>query len=129
MVGKSVVVWGIGLALLFSACTTPALKPVPPVVPTPAFVHWSDGGVVDKRICVLPFIDQAATDGLALAVRQSFAGHLSPKRFFDAELYEIDIRLNTLDGDWRTEPSQRLGQFLQCDALVYGRVITARRLY
>ena len=129
MVGKCVVVCGIGLALLSSACTTPALKPVPPVIPTPAFANWSQDGVADKRICVLPFTDQAATDGLAVSVRQSFAGHLSTKRFFDAELYEIDTRLNTLGGDWSTQPSQWLGQLLQCDALVYGRILTARRLY
>ena len=129
MAVKGVVACGIGLVLLSSACTTPALKPVSPVIPTAAFVRWSQGGVTDRRICVLPFIDQAATDGLAVSVRQSFAGHLSTKRFSDAELYEIDTRLNTLSGDWRTQPSQGLGETLQCDALVYGQVITARRLY
>jgi len=129
MAVKGVVACGFGLALLSSACTTPTLKPVSPVIPTPAFVHWSQGGVADKRLCVLPFIDQAATDELAVSVRQSFAGHLSAKRFSDAELYEIDTRLNTLSEDWRTQPSQQLGQALQCDALVYGQILTARRLY
>src|SRR5712691_6380980 len=129
MAVKSVVAWGVGLSLLSSACTTQALKPMVSATPTPAFVHWSQNGVADKRICVLPFTDQTGTDGLAVYVRQSFAGHLSPKRFSDAELYEIDARLDTLTGDWRNQSSQRLGKTLQCDALVYGQVTTAKRLY
>ncbi len=129
MAVKSVVAWGVGLSLLSSACTTQALKPMVSATPTPAFVRWSQNGVPDKRICVLPFTDQTGTDGLAVYVRQSFAGHLSPKRFSDAELYEIDARLDTLTGDWRNQSSQRLGKTLQCDALVYGQVTTAKRLY
>ncbi len=129
MAVKSVVAWGVGLSLLSSACTTQALKPTVSATPTPAFVRWSQNGVPDKRLCVLPFTDQTGTDGLAVYVRQSFAGHLSPKRFSDAELYEIDARLDTLTGDWRNQSSQRLGKTLQCDALVYGQVTTAKRLY
>src|SRR5262249_15209542 len=79
--------------------------------------------------CVLPFTYQATADGLAGPIRQSFAGHLSTKRFSDAELYEIDARLAALGGDWRSQPSQGLGQLLQCDAVVYGQILTARRLY
>ena len=129
MAVKSVVAWGIGLSLLSSACATQALKPVVPATPAPAFVRWSQSGSPDKRICVLPFADRTGTEGLAAYVRQSFAGHLSIKRFSDAELYEIDARLNTLTGDWRNQPAQRLGKTLQCDALVYGQVTTAKRLY
>ncbi|HEV8715945.1 MAG TPA: SPOR domain-containing protein [Candidatus Binatia bacterium] len=129
MTVKSVVAWGVGLALLSSACTTQALKPAVPATPTSAFARWSQSGVPDKHICVLPFTDQSGTDGLAAYVRQSFAGHLSIKRFSDAELYEIDARLNTFGGDWKTQPAQRLGQTLQCDALAYGQLTTARRLY
>ncbi len=129
MAVKSVVAWGIGLSLLSSACATQALKPVVPATPAPAFVRWSQSGVSDKRICVLPFTDQTGTEGLAAYIRQSFAGHLSIKRFSDAELYEIDARLDTLTGDWRNQPAQRLGKTLQCDALVYGQVTTAKRLY
>lgn len=126
---KSVAACGVGLALLSSACTTQAIKPAVPATPTPAFVRWSQSGVPDKHICVLPFTNQTGTEGLAAYVRQSFAGHLSIKRFSDAELYEIDARLDTFSGDWKTQPVQRLGQTLQCDALVYGQVITARRWY
>jgi len=129
MAVKSVVAWGIGLSLLSSACATQALKPVVPATPAPAFVRWSQSGVSDKRICVLPFTDQTGTEGLAAYIHQSLAGHLSIKRFSDAELYEIDARLDTLTGDWRNQPAQRLGKTLQCDALVYGQVTTAKRLY
>jgi hypothetical protein len=129
MAVKSVVACGVGFALLSSACTTQAIKPATPATPTPAFVRWNQSGVPDKRICVLPFTDQTGTDGLAAYVRQSFAGHLSIKRFSDAELYDIDARLNALSGDWKTQPTQRLGKTLQCDALVYGQVTSAKRLY
>src|SRR5262245_19793377 len=129
MVVKRIVECGVGLALLSSACSTQAIKPALPAIPTPAFVRWSQSGAPDKRICVLPFTDQTGTDGLAVYVRQSFAGHLSIKRFSDAELYEIDARLNTLSGAWKTQPTQRLGKSLQCDALVYGQVTAAKRLY
>jgi hypothetical protein len=129
MAVKNVVAWGVGLILLSSSCTTQALKPPLPATPTSAFARWSQSGASDKRICVLPFTDQTRSDGLAAYIRQSFAGHLSTKRFSDAELYEIDARLNTLSGDWRTQPVQQLGQTLRCDALVYGQVTTARRLY
>jgi hypothetical protein len=129
MTVKRVAACGVGLFLLSSACATQAIKPAVPATPTSAFVRWSQSGVPDKHLCVLPFTDQTGADGLAAYVRQSFAGHLSTKRFSDAELYEIDARLNTLGGDWKTQPAQRLGQTLQCDALVYGQLTTARRWY
>ena len=126
---KRVAACGVGLFLLSSACATQVLKPAVPATPTPAFVRWSQSGVPDKHLCVLPFTDQTGADGLAAYVRQSFAGHLSIKRFSDAELYEIDARLNAFGGDWKTQPTQWLGQTLQCDALVYGQLTTARRWY
>jgi len=129
MVVKNAVVCGIGLSLLFSACATQAVKPASPATPTPAFVAWSQSGVPNKRVCVLPFTDQTRTEGLAAYVRESFAGHLSIKRFSDAELYEIDSRLNAMPEDWKTQPAQGLGKVLLCDALIYGEVTTAKRLY
>jgi hypothetical protein len=62
-------------------------------------------------------------------VRESFAGHLSTKRFSDAELHEIDTHLSVIFGDWKTRSAQQLGKTLQCDALIYGEVTTAERLY
>jgi len=129
MVAKRVAACGVGLSLLFSACSTQAVKPATPAIPTPDFVAWSQKGVPAKRVCVLPFTDRTETAGLATQVRESFAGHLSIKRFSDAELHEIDTRLSTISGDWKTQSAQRLGKPLQCDALIYGEVTTAERLY
>lgn len=87
------------------------------------------GGESAKRVCVLPFADRTGTEGLAAQVRQSFAGRLSVKRFVDAELHEVDARLSSLPADWREQPAQQLGKALNCDALVYGGVTKAGRLY
>ena len=69
MTVKRVAACGAGLLLLSSACATQAIKPAAPATPTPAFVSWSQSGVPDKHICVLPFTDQTGTDGLAAYVR------------------------------------------------------------
>jgi cell division septation protein DedD len=111
------------LALLFSACST-----TKPTVPTPQFLAWSHNQPVARRICVLPFTDQTSTPGLAGQVRRSVAGHLSVKRFSDAELFEIDDNLEKLSG-WKNQPAQQIGRTLGCDALLYGEVLRAGRLY
>ncbi|MGE0681270.1 MAG: SPOR domain-containing protein [Candidatus Binatia bacterium] len=116
--------WGIGIAFLFSACAS--VKPAPP---TSAFVAWSHGKPPDKRVCVLPFLDQTGREDLGEQVRRRFAGHLNVKRFADAELYELDARLSRLSKDWRTQPPSQLGKALGCDALVYGTIPKARRIY
>jgi len=132
---KKGVVCGVGLVLLCSACATQPLKPVAPAKPTPAFASWRQGGEPDRRICVLPFSDRTGTNEMAGQeelteyVRESFAGHLSVRRFSDAELHEIDTQLDTIAGGWKNQPPQQLGKFLQCDALVYGEVTKAKRLY
>jgi hypothetical protein len=54
---------------------------------------------------------------------------LSVRRFSDAELHEIDTQLDTIAGGWENQPPQQLGKFLHCDALVYGEVTRAKRLY
>jgi hypothetical protein len=125
----------VGFALLCSACSIKPLKPVAPATPTPAFASWSQSGEPDKRLCVLPFNDRTGTtptagqQELAEYVRESFAGHLSVRRFTDAELHEIDAQLDTIAGGWENQPPQQLGKFLHCDALVYGEVTRAKRLY
>jgi hypothetical protein len=118
-------VWGVGLSLLlFPACSA-----VKPATPTPAFVAWSQGDTPGRHVCVLPFTDQTGIDGLGVQVRQSFFGHLSVKRFADAELHEIDARLDSLAGDWKAQPARQVGKALGCDALVYGEVLKASKLY
>lgn len=126
---RKMVVCGTGVSLFISACAATAVKPVAPPIPTPAFVNWSQSGVSDKRICVLPFADKTDTEGLADQVRESFSGQLSVKRFSDVELHEIDTRLAALRGSWRNLPAQQLGQALGCQALVYGEVTKASRFY
>lgn len=117
--------WIISLTLLVYACS----KTTPPA-PTPRFVAWSyQDRTVPKQVCVLPFADQTNTPGLANQVRRSFAGNLSVKRFADAELYDIDDRLQLLGGDWRNSPAQQIGKTVGCDALIYGEVTRADRLY
>jgi hypothetical protein len=80
-------------------------------------------------MCVLPFVDRTHTEGLVNLVRESFSGHLSVKRFVDMELHDIDTRLEKLSGGWDRYTPQQLGQLLQCDALVYGELSNAQRLY
>lgn len=122
------VVGGV-VTLLCTACATTGLTPSLPPTPPAPFVSWSHQGRPEKRVCVLPFVDHTGTVGLALHVRQSFAGQLSVKRFHDAELSQIDAQLAALAEDWRTQPAQQLGKFLDCDALIYGEVTRAGRWY
>ena len=118
------VVCGIGLVLLCAACS-----PQKPAVPSPNFVAWSQDTRPEtspKRVCVLPFTNQTDKQDIAGLVRESFAGHLSIKRFVDAELYEID---EELPDNWDQLPARELGQALGCQALVYGLVSKASRTY
>jgi len=115
----------LSFSLFVSACSQTI-----PTVPTPRFIAWSQvDPTTPKRICVLPFADKAKVPGITNQVRQSFAGHLSIKHFADTELYDIDSRLETLGSGWQTTSAQDLGRTLGCNALVYGEVTRANRLY
>lgn len=114
-------VWGVCLALVCTACG--AQKPAPP---SSHFVAWSQQDPNPKRVCVLPFSNRTGRPAVVTQVRRSFAGHLSTKRFVDVELHEIDARLPP---DWRGLSARALGETLGCQALVYGIVTQARRLY
>jgi len=127
MWGVGVWICGVGMCLLLSACSSSK-----PPTPTKNFVAWSRKAPQQKKhICVLPFENTSHIDGLAEEVRRGVAGHISVKRFADAELHEIDAALVGLEGsgDWRPLSPQALGQQLHCDALVYGRVSRLDRLY
>ncbi len=118
---------GVVVCLLLPACSSSK-----PLIPTKNFVAWSRKAPQQKKqICVLPFENTSHIDGLAEKVRRGVAGHISVKRFADAELYEIDAALAGLEGleDWRPLSPQALGHELHCDALVYGRVSRLERLY
>ena len=85
---------GVLLCLLLPACSSRK-----PPTPTPNFVTWSQQAPAHtKQLCVLPFENTSQIDGLAEKVRQGVAGHLSIKRFTDAELHEIDTTLAGLAG-------------------------------
>jgi hypothetical protein len=117
-------VCGIGLALVCAACS-----PQKPAVATPNFTAWSQDTRPEtnpKRVCVLPFANRTGKKEISGLVRESFAGHLSIKRFVDAELYEID---EELPDNWDQLPARSLGQTLGCQALVYGLVSKASRTY
>jgi cell division septation protein DedD len=125
--GKGVA-WCAGV-LSFSVSISACSQTIP-TVPTPRFIAWSQTDpTTTKRVCVLPFADKIQAPRLANQVRQSFAGHLSIKHFADAELHDIDARLETLGVGWQTVSAQDLGKALNCNALVYGEVTRASRLY
>src|SRR5262245_2927176 len=116
--------WVVSLCLL-TACAKTVLPS-----PTPRFIAWSQQDrTTTKRVCVLPFVDQTNTPELANKVRRSFAGNLSLKRFADVELYDIDARLKSLGGGWRNFAAPQVGKAVGCDALIYGEVTRADRLY
>ena len=114
----------VWLSLCFAACT----KTTPPR-PTPHFLAWSQDRATTKRLCVLPFLDRTQTPGLATRVRQSVAGHLSVKHFTDVELSDVDTRLTAGGKEWRNFSPQQIGREIGCDALLYGEVTDAGRLY
>ena len=115
------VVCGFVLTLVNIACSTPKSAIV-----SPTFAAWGQDSTVPKRICVLPFANHTQRDEVGNFVRRSFAGHLSTKRFIDAELHEIDTKL---PANWQKLPARQMGQTLGCQALVYGIVTKANRLY
>ncbi len=116
--------WIVCVSLLFMACTKTT-----PSIPTPQFLAWSQDRTTPKRLCVLPFVDQTETPGLAKQVRQSVAGHLSIKYFTDVELSDVNEQLSKLGEGWRNFPPQQVGKAVGCDALLYGEVTEASRLY
>lgn len=127
---KKIVVCGVGLLLLGSACArTAALHAPPASKPSSIFTAWSQSGSSEKRICVLPFTNRTQSEGLADRVREGFFGRLALKQFADVELRELDARLQALPEAWSQLSPRQLGQALQCDALVYGEVTEASNLY
>jgi cell division septation protein DedD len=51
------------------------------------------------------------------------------KHFIDVELSDVDTRLATVGTEWRNFPPQQVGRAIGCDALLYGEVTDAGRLY
>lgn len=51
------------------------------------------------------------------------------KHFTDVELSDVDTRLTAGEKEWRNFSPPQLGQVIGCDALLYGEVTDAARLY
>ena len=84
-------------------------------------------------IAVLPFRNATERPDLAPLVRQGFYAHLSYRRFRDVELSVIDQVLAEhglgADTDWTAERIRMLGEWLNCDAVVIGKISRFERLY
>jgi len=87
----------------------------------------------NRRVVVLPFDGDDDNPQLASKVRQSFYSHFCPKTYYDVELRDIDAMLDTLDAlsgnQWSKLSPIELGRCFKTDYLVYGRVLSTRRLF
>ncbi len=87
----------------------------------------------NRRVVVLPFDGDDDNPQLASKVRQSFYSHFCPKTYYDVELRDIDGMLDTLDAlsgqRWSSLSPIELGRCFKADYLVYGRVLSTRRLF
>ena len=86
-----------------------------------------------RSIAVLPFGNATQRPDLAPLVRRGFYAHLSYMRFRDVELSVIDHVLAEhglgADTDWTTERIRMLGDWLNCEAVVIGRIDRFERLF
>jgi cell division septation protein DedD len=87
----------------------------------------------NRRVVVLPFDGDGDNPQLATRVRQSFFSHFSPKKYYDVEPRDIDAMLDTLDAlsgrQWSCLSPIELGRCFKADYLIYGRVLSTRRLF
>ena len=87
----------------------------------------------NRRVVVLPFEGDEDNPQLATRVRQSFFSHFSPKKYYDVEPRDIDTLLDTLDAlsgrQWSSLSPVELGRCFKADYLMYGRVLSTRRLF
>ena len=96
-----------------------------------SYLLKSDGS--PKTVAILPFQNETTDKGLDALVRRSFYNHFSSKNYSDIEINEIDgvlkIISDTSSIPWeRMSPSQ-LGEILQTDFLIYGRVRGFDRIF
>lgn len=105
----------------------------PKVVETPPFKRWISSGDIPKIVAILPFTNETELEDLDQLVRESFYKHFSVRNFFDVEIKETDGIIRTLEVaegiDFHKIPSKQLGEFLRCDALVYGRITRFKRIF
>jgi hypothetical protein len=87
----------------------------------------------NRRVVVLPFDGDDDNPQLASKVRESFYGHFSPKAYYEVKLHDIDAMLDTLDAlsgkQWSSLSPVELGRCFKADYLIYGKVVSTRRLF
>jgi hypothetical protein len=87
----------------------------------------------NRRVVVLPFEGDGDNPQLASRIRQSFFSHFSPKKYYDVEPRDIDSMLDTLDAlsgrQWSSLSPVELGRCFKADYLIYGKVLSTRRLF
>ena len=105
----------------------------PKVVETPRFKEWISSGDAPKIVATLPFTNETEVENLEQLVREGFYKHFSVRNFFDIEIKEVDGIIEVLkEGEGRDFHSlspRELGEFLRCDALVYGRITRFKRIF
>ncbi len=93
----------------------------------------SEAHDLPRSIAVLPFQNGTEQPDLAPLVRQGFYAHLSYRRFRDVELAVVDHVLaeHGLGADtvWTIDRMRMLGDWLNCDAVVIGKVNRFERLF
>jgi hypothetical protein len=86
-----------------------------------------------KSIAILPFGNKTEQEDINEFVRTTFYSHLSAQPYKDIELNEVDQtlkRYHLLNYDKLCDvPPERLGQILNCDAVVIGEVTEFQRVY
>lgn len=121
------------LSLLLLSFSASCSHFTPQVVETPRFEKWISSGDTPKIIAILPFTNETELEDLDQLVRESFYKHFSVRNFFDVEIKETDGIIKTLEAaegiDFHKISSQQLGEFLRCDALVYGRITRFERVF
>ncbi|MBN1861861.1 MAG: DUF799 family lipoprotein, partial [Candidatus Thermoplasmatota archaeon] len=90
-------------------------------------------GDAPKVVAILPFTNETKVHGLNRLVRESFYEYLSVRPFNDVEIEEIDTVIKILEEtegkDFHNIQPKKLGDFLRCDALVYGNVKRFKRIF
>ncbi|MDY0040367.1 MAG: SPOR domain-containing protein, partial [Desulforhabdus sp.] len=113
----------IQILMLFSCSTKNKVKPT----------LFRNADEVPRTIAVLPFRNSSNTDDIDEKVRSSIAGHMAVLNYLDLELWEVDLRLD----DYLQKTGRRLeelsieeiGFILNCDAVVFGEITVARKLF
>lgn len=121
------------LSLLLLSFSASCSRFTPKVIETPHFKKWTSSVDAPKTVAVLPFANETELEDLDQLVRESFYKHFSVRNFFDIEIEDIDEIIRMLEEaegkDFHNISPKKLGEFLRCDALVYGRVTRLKKIF